>query len=665
MFFDDSRSDRAKRANRSNHLRGAVSYAASPIPPAKPYEFLTHEELTEVSRTLVADVETYRNYFLVGFKCIETSKVVYFECFGEAGLDQRQCQALAFLLYRHRVVGFNSANYDLPMIGAALLGLPAWKLKEISDEIIIGGMRPYELARKYNLPTLNANHIDIMEVAPIEAPLKLYAARIHCERLQDLPFEPDTKLTPEQMGVVRDYNLNDLDLTAALFKFLAPQIELREAVGKKYGIDLRSKSDAQVSEAVIGSELRKRGVEVKVPKIQPGTQFQYKVPEFIQFKTPQFQAMLETVRAAVFTVQDAGSVDLPEELKNLRLVLGKGRYQMGIGGLHSTEKSVGYVADEKTLIIDRDVASFYPNIILNSRLYPQHLGPVYLEVFGDLTKERLRAKMAKDTVTADGLKITINGGFGKLGNKYSIFYSPDLLIQVTLTGQLSLLMLIEMIELAGIPVISANTDGIVMACPADRYADLETVIIQWEERTGFQTEETRYKALWSRDVNNYIAVKEDGKCKLKGVYAEVGSALNSPLSKNPEAYICSMAVQNFLANGVPVAETIENMGQGVETKYYPDPVSRFVAVKRVRGGAAKHGVYLGKVVRWYYAKDEEGPIITVSHGNTVGKTEGAKPLMTLPKELPADLDIDWYINEANEMLYDLGRYKRPEVARLF
>ncbi|XSC42720.1 hypothetical protein ACF1BQ_031270 [Bradyrhizobium sp. RDT10] len=105
------------------------------------------------------------------------------------------------------------------------------------------------------------------------------------------------------------------------------------------------------------------------------------------------------------------------------------------------------------------------------------------------------------------LKIVNNGAFGKLDSKWSVLFAPDLMIQVTIGGQLSLLMLIEMVERAGFRVVSANTDGIVILCPTDKEDALAAVIAKWERLTGFETEETEYSALYSRDVNNYIAVK--------------------------------------------------------------------------------------------------------------------------------------------------------------
>jgi hypothetical protein len=312
-------------------------------------------------------------------------------------------------------------------------------------------------------------------------------------------------------------------------------------------------------------------------------------------------------------------------------------------------------SSQRYFIVEFDVSSFYPAIILNNNLYPQHLGEAFIKVYRQIVNKRLRAKLDNDKVVSDGLKITINGTFGKLGNVYSRMYSPDLLMQVTLTGQLALLMLIESIELANIPVISANTDGVLIKCPVERYEDLKTIVFLWEDKTGFNTEEGRYKAIYSRDVNNYLWLKHDGSIKTKGVYSDKGSALNSPLSKNPECQIISDAVQALLAHNVPLRETIYNCTD----------IRKFVAVRTVKGGAEKNGVYLGKAIRWYYAEGETGTINYVVSGNNVPKSEGAKPLMTLPPMLPVDLDFGYYLREAQEALFDIGYNRCPKEASLF
>jgi len=689
MFFDDSRPDRRKRANKN--ISGAERLrllSSSPIPPAKAYQLFGFDELLHGHRTCIFDVESYPNYFEVGFKCIETGKIVYFEdtpggyfINGQNVGFEIWRNYLTYILYRFTIIGFNSRTYDLPMCLVALQGARANILKEVSDCIIREEMQPYQVERKYGVKALHVNHIDLIQVAPIQASLKIYAGRLHCKRMQDLPYENDANLTPELSFNVRDYNINDLDNTEALYHHILPFIKMREELGQEYNQDLRSKSDAQIAEAVIVSELEKLGPIGKKAEWNPGDVLYYSMPEWLEFKTTQLQQLQEFISIIPFEIGSGGKPRFPHNLKEmaanypaLKIVvkekngsrshviqvrLGNNSYTVALGGLHSNEESVFYRSDEQTLLIDRDVASYYPYIVLNNRLFPPHLGEAFLEVYRNLVLRRLALKKAKNSLEA-GLKIAINGTFGKLGNFYSEIYSPDLLTQVTITGQLALLMQIEMVELAGIPCISANTDGAVYRCPKASYPEFENVMTIWEGKTGFVTEETRYSALYSRDVNNYIAVKElekgknDPEIKTKGVYCERGSAQNSVLSKNPEALICSEAVQQYLANGVPLQETI----------YGCRDIRRFVSVRTVKGGAEKDGVYLGKAVRWYYAKDETGVISYALTGNKVPKSEGARPLMILPDELPADIDLDRYVNDAIEILYEVGFYKRAEKARL-
>jgi hypothetical protein len=221
------------------------------------------------------------------------------------------------------------------------------------------------------------------------------------------------------------------------------------------------------------------------------------------------------------------------------------------------------------------------------------------------------------------------------------------MIQVTLTGQLALLMLIERIELLGISVVSANTDGVVSKVPRVDMPKFNALIAEWEEATGFDTEETRYASLHSRDVNNYIAITEDGKVKTKGAYANEG------LQKNPANGICVDAVVDHLKDGVPLDETIE----------WCDDIRQFVNVRQVKGGAVKGEQYLGKAIRWYYAAGERGSITYATNGNTVPRSEGARPLMDLPDRFPDDIDYDWYIREAHGILKDIGVDAEAPVQR--
>lgn len=672
----------------------------------RPVEFMTDEELGAVpaGSVWIFDVETYRNFWYVAFKHVESGKFVAFERSPDHDFNPTK---LLWMLWRFCIVGFNSTNYDVPIIELAIKGASCEKLKEASDYIIKSGINwgtkkvtPYDFEKKYGLRIGRYNHIDLFNVCPVNggvsanpASLKLYAGRLHCNRMQDLPFPEDHILTRDDAAIVRPYCCNDLANTELLFNELAPELKLRMEMSEEYGVDLRSKSDAQIAEAVINSELEKvLGYYPKKPTLDDDGPLRYNVPDFISFQTPQLNHILEQIRNAEFWLDALGSPIWPKGLGELQRVkgsdpkwvlnakIGKSVYTLGMGGLHSNEKKIAHVATPDLIIADNDVESFYPRTILNQRLCPPHLGEAFLIVYDKIVKTRIHAKhMAAECkkkgdkqgakkwkTVADSLKIVINGSFGKLGNKYSTFYAPQLMLQVTITGQLVLLMLIEAIELIGVEVISGNTDGFISKYDKSRHKEVRDLIAAWEAHTGYKTEETRYKAVYSRDVNSYVAVKEEGGdpearfldeqlgCKTKGTYCERGSALNSILSKNPETLVCADAVLRYLINETPIEKTIR------ETTDF----RRFVAVKNVRGGGEKNGKYLGKVVRWYYPKNEAGHIAYVGSGNKVGKTDKARPVMDMPDEMPNDIDYDWYVKEATDLLYDCGRLQKAKTATL-
>ncbi len=679
----------AKASRKIDKIASAVRMLLRPV------EFMTDEELMSIpaGSVFVFDVECYRNFFYVAFKCLSNGKFVAFERSPDFDFPELK---LRWMLWRFCLVGFNSASYDIPMVELAAKGLSCNDLKEASDFIIKSGINygtkkvtPFDIEKKYRIQIGKYNHIDLFNVCPVNggvsanpASLKLYSGRLHAERMQDLPFPESHILTAEDAAVVRPYCCNDLANTELLFNELAPELKLRMEMSEEYGIDLRSRSDAQIAEAVINSELQKvLGYYPRKPTLAADLVLQYNAPDFISYSSQQLRDMFEVIKNARFYLDGLGSPIMPEEIDKLKVKIGSSVYKLGMGGLHSTEKKTAHKATDEIILADNDVESFYPRIILNQRLFPSHLGEAFLQVYNSIVETRIhakneaaKAKKAGDKAgakrwktIADSLKITINGSFGKLGNKYSTLYAPQLMLQVTITGQLVLLMLIEMLEEAGISVISGNTDGIVSKYHKDRHNEVRAIIAEWEKRTNFKTEETRYSAVYSRDVNSYVAIKTDGGdeearflderlgVKTKGAYCERGSALNSILSKNPEALVCSDAVISFLKNGTPVEKTIRECKD----------IRRFVSVKNVKGGGEKNGVYLGKVVRWYYPKGETGYIAYVGSGNKVGKTDGARPLMDLPEELPDDINYEFYINEAVDMLYDCGGLRKAQTASLF
>ena len=164
---------------------------------------------------------------------------------------------------------------------------------------------------------------------------------------------------------------------------------------------------------------------------------------------------------------------MPSEL-DIEVYSRTGSYKIGIGGLHSThDKKVTHVAGKDHQIMEIDAASFYPTIMLNGGLCPSHIGQKFIDEYQRIYDQRIKAKMSGDKTVADTLKISLNGTFGKLASKHSILYAPDLMLATTLTGQFTLLMLIEWFENEGseIEILSANTDGICLKFPNFRASE--------------------------------------------------------------------------------------------------------------------------------------------------------------------------------------------------
>ncbi|CAB4137574.1 hypothetical protein UFOVP317_48 [uncultured Caudovirales phage] len=582
---------------------------------------------------IILDCEVYRNYFLLAAMDVASGKVRHFEMYSGHDLDP----GIGEMLTRHTSVGFNSARYDLPIIAAALRGMSCNELKQLSDTIIVQNIPHWQIGIK--IPK-GWDHIDLIELAIGQSSLKIYGGRLHAPKMQDLPIEPDANIAPDQRELLRRYCVNDLETTAILHRHLTPQIALREKMSEQYGVDLRSKSDAQIAEAVIRTEIERLGGDASKPSIKKNLTLRYNDPGFVQFESQQLRDVFARLLETSFTLGPNGSVEMPAWLKDQRIKIGQAEYQMGIGGLHSCEKRQFVEASKNEVLADFDVASFYPAIILGQRLAPSHLGEDFLTVFDTLVKRRLAAKRSNDKVTADVLKITINGTFGKLGSKYSFLYSPQLLIQTTITGQLAILMLIERMHLAGIRTVSANTDGIVLHADKALERRMEEVAWDWMLSTSYELERTDYRILASRDVNNYIAVKPDGSIKGKGVFAEPS------LAKNPDCQIVYDAAANRIANGTPIERTIRECRD----------IRRFVTVRRVSGGAVWNGQPIGKAIRYYYSTSvpSDMTINYAKNGNKVAKSQGTLPLMELPSELPNDIDYPIYEVEAERLLCEVG-----------
>lgn len=580
----------------------------------------------------IFDLETYPNLGIWGGRIVETGEVIRIEV-GEEGYLYKIRDVLESGV---TFVGFNSCKFDLPITAAILAGKNMEEVKRIANLIIEQNVSPWQIYKQYGLREPRVDHIDLLAVSPGFVSLKAYGARLNMPWLQELPYPHDAILTEEQKDEVRRYWVNDLDTTEALWRYLAEPLKLRAAMSAEYGVDMRSKSDTQMAEASLIKRLNLQRRQNRVPY-----SVRYNAPHFVSFESNELNDLLKRIEDTEFIMNQAtGHVILPDYLAKDLVRIGGGTYQLGVGGIHSThDKKVCHVASEDYFVTDIDAASYYPTIILNCGLVPQG-GEKFLDTYREIYDRRLEAKRSKNKAVDAVLKISLNGTFGKLMERWSPLYAPELGLAVTLTGQLTLLSMIERIVKTGANVLSANTDGIAIGGNKEQMKAVSAFVSAYSACSGFDFEYTPYRVLALKDVNSYFAITLDKKVKAKGIYAP------PDIKKNQTAPICAKAVSQWLADGTPFEVTIAK-GSFVE----------FLSARTVTGGGVQGAKYLGKIVRWYYTTNKNYPPLTYrENGNKVPKTEGARAAMVIDPvgQLPEDLDLTWYRREAISIAKNLG-----------
>lgn len=371
----------------------------------------------------------------------------------------------------------------------------------------------------------------------------------------------------EYLNEMADYNDNDVYIVAELIRMNQEEVLLRYRISEEYKVDVYSASRSTIADKVIVKLYSKfTGLHSKAFIDTKTIRRKILVSEIlsdkIAFSTPELNDILSGIRSLTLK-GEKGEFDREFTFMGTS-------YTIATGGLHSNEIPSVYVENSDSIIVDRDVASYYPNMIRSLKVCQKHLIPkAWFRIADTIVDERLEHKhLAKDksldvmerdkhATAAACLKIVANAGiFGKMGSEKSFLCDKKAMYQVTINGQLFLLMLIEKLELAGIHVISANTDGIVTIVPRELEQTADDICHWWEKHLGLELEFTYYTKYVTEGVNSYLTVKRGGSSKFKGrmnpkIFLE-------DLSKGYNSPIVAKCVTEYFINGTPVMETLRN-----------------------------------------------------------------------------------------------------------
>lgn len=508
----------------------------------------------------VADIEVYQDlYMYIGHDLDSDSQYEYiFSPYTSSFNDiMTFCTRM-----RNNVamMGFNNKGYDQHVIHYILTNSSELSRLSVKDACMRIYLFSKQLIESDKKPWIKRNevivpHFDIFLLHHFNnkarrTSLKWIEFAMRMENIADLPYPPDQPLgNADKVEDVRVYCHHDVSATKQFIQKSDKEIKLRQQLSKTYGLDLYDAPDAKIgSEIILKYVSEKMGLPSwEVRKMRTyrngGIDLSELILPTVQFKTEEFNGILEKFRNTVIR-NTKGELDLTVNYRGIP-------YEYGTGGLHACIDSGSFFENETHMILDIDVTSYYPNLAIRNRMGPEHLGDAFPDVYEMIFETR--KTFPKGTPENYGLKIALNGAFGKMNDVYSFLYDPKCLLFITVNGQLLLSMLAESILLGtNAELLQANTDGITVRVPRDQYEIVKFIMKEWEQMTSLQLEEAEYKSMFIRDVNNYLAVTTDDKYKFKGDF-EIDKAWH----KDHSMRIVPIAVARACVHGISPEETIK------------------------------------------------------------------------------------------------------------
>jgi len=630
-----------------------------------------------MDKVIIYDIETLKEYFLVVCLIPQEPYRVF-----RVNKDQNNLDAFVNFAEKHKDyywVGYNNLRFDSQVVEWVLRNHEYWndltgleiaaKIHQKAQDVIHDAN--YDVFPEYRETDLSLRQLDLFKIHHFDnknrrVSLKRLEFEMDLENIEEMPIDHNkVGMTDDEIVETTGYCLNDVWATYQFYKITIGdtdhplykgdnRIELRQDIQEEFGIPCLNYSDSKIGDEMIKkyyceqkgiqySDLPKKGMFRKNIKVKDC------IAGYVEFKTKQLQDFLTRIKKMNLGMQD----DFKEELHFYDNV-----YSFMKGGLHTENKPKIFEADEEYEIIDWDVSSYYPAIIINNGRYPGHLGPEFLRGYKQMFEKRLELKpLAKKDKKIKGivgaLKLAVNSVYGKSSDMQSWIYDRQLTMFTTITGELSLMMLIEAYELAGINVISANTDGVTIRIKKTLIDKMHEINAWWSELTSYELERADYQKIIFSTVNDYIAIKTDGEVKKKGDFLT-----DFELHKNKSARIVPLALEQYFVNNIPVDTTIRNhdsifdfcLRQKASKDFHYEGIDRSTGERKV----------YHKLIRYYISNTGE-KLLKVKNEDSdsgaanVSQVEAGEWVATVCNNLRKDHPLDninysYYIERAEKLI---------------
>jgi hypothetical protein len=516
----------------------------------------------------VMDYETLNNCFVAVFEDIKTEHREIFVCH-ESRNDI--VELVTFLLRNKSLeewhVSFNGLAFDSQITEHILInadqlieqdGHTIARFLYSKAQSVIQRTNDGEFA-EFSPRELSIKQIDVFKLNHWDnnakrSSLKWIQYTMDWKNIIDMPIHHTTKVDASVIDSIINYCINDVRSTKQIMHLSKSQIELRRNLTQEYNIDLFSASEPRISKELFLHFLSKQTGIKKWELRQMRTHRNRIVVKdiilpYIEFKTATFQRLLQKFQEVViFPNETKGGFKYSIQYKNVKT-------DYGLGGIHGARSTRIYNSDADMVIMSSDVVSFYPNLAIRNKWAPGHLPQEEFCALYEWFFEE-RKKISKNDPKNYVYKIILNSTYGLSNDENSFLYDPEFTMRITINGQLSLSMLYEMLteEIPGAIPLMQNTDGLETMIPREYQDKYMEICARWEEITNLQLEHTTYSKIVLGDVNNYIAVTEDGKSKCKGRFEYDNLALH----KNKSFLIIPKALHAYFVEGIQPEEFIKS-----------------------------------------------------------------------------------------------------------
>lgn len=554
----------------------------------------------------VFDIEVLLNAFICCLYNTKTKQKIVFEI--SERCNQYAEMVKYFLQTNHGFVGYNSGSYDSVIVNHIINSSSKYRnvnysvitseCYDISDDIINhDGYRSRHLRWKnyfYGIDLLTMLYSKALRVSLKEMEITM------CYRnVKEMDHHWSKPISLERLDSLIDYCFNDVGATTKLFALCKGDLNLRLGIEKEFGIQCTSKDGVGIGVDILVKFICEdmgisKGTLFSLVNTPSRILIKDLILPVVEFKTPAFQDVLRWFKTINISTEDAmneveGLLTTEKSKYQRKAQLGDMVHTFALGGIHSNNTPILYTTTLTHTLIDLDVASYYPALIIEWGIAPVHIRDAFLKQFRIIRTLRLDAKKNKNKQMDLTYKLAMNSASGHYKNKYSPFYSPESSLSMCINGQLMIAMLVEECEMNGIPCIMSNTDGATFNCPNEKLELLNEIRARWEKKCRMVLEEAVYEKMAVMSVADYVAFKKgysniraklhfhsppdsiklnevpvllkarnDEVSDLRETYIkEKGMFITSPrLGKGMDSLIVSKALQNYFGRGDTVESTI-------------------------------------------------------------------------------------------------------------